>query len=366
MDSKKYYILLFLALLLSTVSFSQDLVWNNPQNHTQNIVQGTGWPKELKGTYNRLPERIKPEARKPVWNLSLQSAGNYIEFKSDAKYLEVKYIVEKKDYAMPHMPSTGVSGLDLYLKNGDSWLWEPGKYNFKDTITYKFDNIDITQERVFRLYLPLYNQVTWLEIGSPKGKKFTFLPLNPDKPIVVYGTSIAQGACASRPGLAWTSLLGRYMNQNIINLGFSGNGILDKPIVDIISEIDAKLFILDNMPNLDDSSRFPESDVKERVFYAIQKIRKNHPKTPILLTQHSGGNTALVIEKQRNDAFHRINDIILKCYTEVRKSDNNIYFLNTKSINMGIDSTVDGLHPNDIGMVEHAKAYEKLISQILK
>jgi len=352
--------------LFSNISFSQNLTWYNPHNSPQNIIQGTGWPTELKGTYNRLPERIKSEARKPVWQLSLQSAGNYIEFKSDTKYFEVKYIVEKKDYSMPHMPSTGVSGLDLYVKNGKSWLWEPGKYNFKDTITYKFDNIDIAQEREFRLYLPLYNQVTWLEVGIPQGKKFSFTPVSTEKPIVVYGTSIAQGACASRPGLAWTSLLGRYTNQNIINLGFSGNGILDKPIVNLISEIDAKLFILDNMPNLDDASRFPESDVKERVFYAVQKIRKDHPKTPILLTQHSGGNTDLVIEKKRNDAFRRINDIILKCYNELRRNDSNIYFLNTGLINMGIDSTVDGLHPNDIGMVEHAKAYQKVISQILK
>ena len=83
--------------------------------------------------------------------------------------------------------------------------------------------------REYRLYLPLYNQVTWMEVGVAKDVYFEPLPVRKEKPIVVYGTSIAQGACASRPGMAWTSILGRKMDRPLINLGFSGFGTFDMP-----------------------------------------------------------------------------------------------------------------------------------------
>ena len=77
-------------------------------------------------------------------------------------------------------------------------------------------------------FFRLYNNVKWMEIGTPEGTKFTPLAIRPDKPIVVYGTSIAQGACASRPGMAWPAILGRKLDHPLINLGFSGNGMLGK------------------------------------------------------------------------------------------------------------------------------------------
>jgi hypothetical protein len=89
-----------------------------------------------------------------------------------------------------------------------------------------------------------------MKIGVPEDKNFSPLPLNKKKPIVVYGTSIAQGACASRPGMAWTAILGRRMNIPLINLGFSGNGKLEKEMLDLIAEIDAEVYILDCLQNM--------------------------------------------------------------------------------------------------------------------
>jgi hypothetical protein len=151
---------------------------------------------------------------------------------------------------MPHMPATGVSGVDMYAKNsvGD-WLWLRGRYSFGDTIQYNFFEInpkDTYHEngREYHLYLPLYNSIKWLEIGYEDGTHFEPLPIRPEKPIVVYGTSIAHGACASRPGMAWASILERKMDRPLINLGFSGNGRLENEALDFISEIDAVLYVL--------------------------------------------------------------------------------------------------------------------------
>ena len=102
----------------------------------------------------------------------------------------------------------------------------------------------------YQLYLPLYNSLEWLEIGVPEEATIHFLALRNEKPIVVYGSSITQGACASRPGMAWTAILERKMDRPLLNFGFSGNGRLEKELIDLISEIDAKIFVLDCLPNL--------------------------------------------------------------------------------------------------------------------
>ena len=43
----------------------------------------------------------------------------------------------------------------------------------------------------------------------------------------------------------------------------------------------------------------------------------------------------------------------------------NIYLLTTEAIGFDIESTVDGTHPNDIGMMKYADAYETIIRKIL-
>ena len=70
-----------------------------------------------------------------------------------------------------------------------------------------------------------------MEVTVPKQSYFKPLPVRNDKPIVVYGTSITQGACASRPDSHGpNAILGRKLDRPVINLGFSGNGRLGKEL----------------------------------------------------------------------------------------------------------------------------------------
>ena len=99
------------------------------------------------------------------------------------------------------------------------------------------------------LYLPLYNEVSKLEIGVPTSTSFFFVPTTGESPIILYGTSIAQGACASRPGMAWGNIVSRTLNWPLINLDFSGNGKLETEIISLICEQRPSIVILDCMPN---------------------------------------------------------------------------------------------------------------------
>ncbi len=361
----------FILSIFTISAFGQnekDLIkWRNPQLSGIEVVGGQAWPKEVANFYDRLPKRAQSTVRKEVWNLSNNSAGLTINFKTNAKAITVRYVVKKKNYAMNHFPATGVSGVDLYSKNEDgSWAWANGKSSFNDTITYEFKNLDLDTRnypkgRDYHLYLPTYNTLAWLEIGVNQNESFSFTEQKNLKPIVIYGTSIAQGGCASRPGMAWTAILERSLNTPVINLGFSGNGRLEKEVVELVGEIDAKIFVLDCLPNMSGAD-----GVETKIIDAVTYLRKNHPQTPILLTDHSGFiENRLDATKRR--ALIKLNMQGVKAYnTLIAYGVTNLYRLPADKINIGTDGTVDGTHPTDLGMYRYATAYEQCILEILK
>lgn len=358
--------LIFLGLfsMISQVSFAQDKVkykgWN-PAKDTMNVLEGQGWPKQVKDYYDRLPAKAGSIVRPDVWNLSKNSAGINFRFRTNSEEIIVKYVV-KGGLQMPHMPATGVSGVDLYAKDRDGlWIWSSGAYSFGDTITYRFNNLEQVN-REYTLYLPLYNSVKWMEVYVPVDRSFSPMPLHQEKPIVVYGTSIAQGACASRPGLAWTSILQRKLDHPVINLGFSGNGRLEKEVIDLIAEIDAELYILDCLPNLTGISK---DELMGKTEASVLQLQSKRPGVPILLTAHDGYTDELISPKRKAD-YENPNIALTDAFKQLKaKGVNNIYLLSKNEIGQDIESTVDGVHPNDIGMMNYANAYEKIIKKIL-
>ena len=364
---KKIYPVLFVSLLFCVVIYAENreisnFNWHNPANCSRNVINN-----RIAGTkgYTRLPAAMKKRVSTQVWNLSQNSAGLSISFKTNSNKIIVRYQVDKP-YSMPHMPATGVSGIDLYVKNlKGMWAFASGKYTFKDTIVYKFENIDQHQGiKNFKLYLPLYNTVKWLEIGVPDTCNFSFVVRNSKKPVIVLGTSIVQGACASRPGMAWTAIVERALDIHVINLGFSGFGQLQKSIINMIAETDAELFILDCMPNML-PTRIDTKITRKRIVNAVKRIRRVRKNTPVILTEHPGF-TDQIINKKHNNLVYQINHVLNDAYVTLKKLGfKNIYVLSAKQINLDINSTVDGIHPSDYGMILYAEAYKKIIRNIL-
>lgn len=349
---------------------STDYVWWNPAQHEFPVIDGQAWPKDVKNPYDRLPAQVEKSVREPVWNLSHNAAGLLIRFKASTDQVVVRYTVTGR-HALPHMPATGVSGVDLYALTSDGdWRWCTGKYAFNDTLEYRFTNLEPNDQyhqkgREYRLYLPLYNSVKWLKIGVPKGTSFTPLPTRIEKPVVVYGTSIAQGACASRPGMAWTAILGRKLDRPIINLGFSGNGRLEKEIVQLLPDIDAKLYVLDCLPNLVATVGIAPEEIKSRIIESVKTLRQKRPTTPILLVEHAG-YTDGSLNATRRKLYTDANELLRQAFAQLKTEGiNQIYVLPKTAINLDMDDMVDGTHPTDLGMQHYADAYEKSIRTIL-
>lgn len=356
--------LLLLCVLFFRVPTQAQWNWVNPQETPYPVIQGQGFVEEIGKTYVRFPDRAKGDIRMDVWNLSRQSAGLSIRFYSDASQIMVRYGVGG-GLALPNMPTLGVSGVDLYSIDAEGgWMRRPASnYTFgKDTVRYTWKGLP--KEKYHKLgyeyclYLPLYNSMNWMEIGIPEGSSVEFLPLQKEKPIVVYGTSIAQGASASRPGMAWTNILSRTLDYPLINLGFSGNGRLEKKVIDYVNEIDARLYVLDCIPNL---KSVTGHEVDSLTRNAVTQIRSIHPTTPILLVEHASG-----CNSYGNQEFAELNRQSRKVY-EVLISEGvkELHYLACSDINLPGDALTDYVHPSDLGMQIQANAYEKKIRAIL-
>ena len=361
----KHFLILLIGVV-STLQLPAQLQWKNPLAESFQTVHGQAWQDELKGTYYRLPERAKEVVRKPVWGLSRHSAGLSIVFRSNAPEIKVRYAVTE-GFAMAHMPATGKSGVDLYATDANGKLrWCAAKYAFGDTITYTYSHLsyvtDPKQGYEYQLFLPPYNEIKWLEIGVDKEYTLRFLPASKEKPIVLYGTSIAQGACASRPGMVFGNIINRTLQHPVVNLGFSGNGQMEPDVFDFLSEIDAKMFILDNMPNM---NKERTGLIYERATNGIRKLRQKS-NAPILLVEHNGyANEFSSLDAE--DSYRKTNIELRRVYQTLKAEGiKELYYLTKEEIGFTQDATVEAIHPSDLGMQIYADAYIPKIKEILQ
>lgn len=367
----KYCRLLIILSCFNQYVFSQSnttYTWFNPLQSNYAVVNGRFWQTGLQQPYDRLPASAEKNIRKEVWDLSHNSAGEYISFTTNSNDIWVKFQVDSK-YISSNLTAISMSGVDLYVQDKKgNWHWMFGQNSFNDTISFHFRNITSAMPLTeYRLYLPLYKTPTWINIGIPSNKKIEFTKINQYKPIVIYGTSILQGASASRPGTAWSSMVGRDLNMPVINLGFSGNGQLEPALLNLINEIDAFVFILDCMPNLHDSNKFSDAEVEKRIIDAVNNLQHQHAQTPIILTEHASGVPDINLDSSFTNKYSRVNKILEVTFNKMKNAGTqNIYLLSAKDIGFTYESTIDGTHPNDIGMMQYANAYEKLIKEILK
>ena len=318
-------------------------------------IEGRGF-NDTEQYYDRLPARAKESVPGAVWNLSHHSAGMALHFVSDGGSFKIRWELKSKNLAMPHMPATGVSGVDVYKRTPEGWRF------VKNGRPRSFSNevaIAISPKTECLVYLPLYNGIKEITIGIPKEKSLSLPPARPNgitKPVLIYGTSITQGGCASRPGMAFTAIAGRLVDAPVVNLGFSGNGRMEMALCDLIAEIDTSIYVLDCLWNMNDSL------VKKRAEPFIRALQKKRPDTPILLAEDCN-----VFERAPTPKSKIMRGIYDKLKAEDPTLWKKLHYLAAKEM-LGHDyeGTVDGCHPNDLGMMRQGKVYGNAIKEILK
>jgi len=292
--------------------------------------------------------------RQPVWQLSRNPSGIAVYFETNSKQLSVKWTTGNS-VVFSHVPATLVKGLDLYAWDNGTWyhagIGNPLQAKKQEWVMCK----GLTGEmRQYLLYLPGYELLDSLQIGVEEGAVARVPLINrfsSQKPIVVYGTSIVQGAAASRPGMAYPAQLGRMLQTETINLGFSGNGQMDSVIAYAMAAINASCYIIDCGPNLS-----PEQ-AGERTAPFIRIIKKLRPATPVLLVENIVYPTAR-FNKVIADKIARTNQAFQTAFLQLQNEKiPALYYLPSDGL-IGNDgeATVDGVHLTDLGFYRIAQA----------
>ncbi len=360
---------LFLAAALALLSLGQ--AQTGPEAERKSVwhdlatlsLEGQAWT-DTKHRYDRLPAKAEAVVRAPVWRFSHDSAGLRYRFVTDAPFIRARWKLRNPErLAMPHMPATGVSGLDLYVRDAGEWRWlavgRPESPTLNERTLVR--NLG-SGKREYMLYLPLYNGVESVEIGLPEGATLEAAPdrYAARKPIVFYGTSILQGGCASRPGMAYPSIIGRTLDWPIINLGFSGNGKTETELAELLAELDPAAFVLDSLPNLE------VAQAQERVEPFIKLLRAKHPQTPIVLVENINYTDAGMIAARRTRVAE-INGHLRKLHDRLKAAgDKRIHYVHASQLLGGDgEDTVDGSHPTDLGFSRMAQGITPIVREAL-
>ena len=360
------------SLAAAIVLLSPGVAWAQSTNQADHrqwtdarelTVEGKGW-LDTKKFYDRWPARAEGKVRAALWGLGQDSAGMAVRFVTDATAISARWTLRQNSLAMPHMPASGMSGLDLYLKDNGKWHWVGGGRPTKSPTEEK----DLVKglrpgRREFLLYLPLYNGVEEVKLGIPAGATLAPAPRRPagQKPVVFYGTSILQGGCASRPGMAYPAILGRRLEVEQINLGFSGNAWGEAEVAQFLAELDPSVYVLDPLPNMKADTVLP------RLRQFVELLRQAHPKTPIVLVENVLYTDAPFVPV-RAEKCQESNARLRELYRELRRGgDKRVFYVPATDL-LGRDgeATVDGTHATDLGFLRMADAIEPTLRRALK
>lgn len=311
--------------------------------------------------YDRLPQGVSTNVNAGVRNMKHLTAGMQFRFKTDSKRLRFRWIPYRSSLSMDHMPASGVSGIDVYRwdEKANRWLYvRTGRiWDAKKGGALDFDWIPGTPCLV---NLPLYNGVKSFRLGVDLGSSVTPLPARKSgivKPVVFYGTSITQGGCCSRPGISYPSAVGRELDVPIVNLGFSGSAKAEPEIAELLTRIDAGCYVIDCIRNM--SVKL----IKKRYERFVREILAARPLVPIVLVE---GCNAYGNSPQGQDIRSR-SRAVTQLYQKLRAEGFKNVYLITEEEQLGDDfeGTVDGVHPNDLGMARMTEAFKRGVGKAL-
>lgn len=274
----------------------------------------------------------------------------FIDVNSQSLTFEIVY---KARRLLDNMDNIGTSGIDIYIQNAE------GKYVWKDTIAPN-DNFEMYVkreitlgdfERRIKILLPSFAVVEGIYINPQDYRNIVF---EKRIDIVAYGSSITHGCAASRPGLNYLNQLSFQLNCGIGNFGFSESAKGESELLEYISKIPSKIFIMEYDHNVDvEGLRLTHKR-------AYQTVRKNFNGWIIMLSRFSGGiSISLEEECERKDIIRKTYDFaISNGDRKIVWYDGSCLFKNDKE-----NYFIDGVHPNDVGMNEIAKKIRTIIAE---
>ncbi len=369
------------ALLISTAIAPVAIAADEPEKpwtyvDAQNLrIINHAFAGETERTYARLPRYVKdsiPEGRE-LWDRQQCSSGIGVRFATNSTRIGCKYTLYW-DTHMIHMADTGLKGTDLYILEGDS-VWRHVNTNRpyvkKDENGNKTKLVESTyvsnldgKMHEYVIYFPLYDGIEDFSVKVDSGAVITKGSpevINANRRIVAYGTSILQGGCASRTGMAATNIIGRELNCEVVNLGFSGEGKQDTYVARAMATIpDVDVFLLDPVPNC------TEMMCDTLTYNFVKTLRALRPDVPIVMLEGP------IYPYARYDSFFgkylpKKNDAFRRNYERLKaENPNNLYYVTSEGLDgPEDDGTVDGIHLTDLGFLHYANKMIPILRPLL-
>ena len=314
--------------------------------------------------YDRLPSGVTTNVNGGVRSMKHHSSGMLFRFATDSKTLKFRWKTYNEWLEMDHMPSTGVSGIDVYRFDARQGRWVYVKTG-RIWDAKKGGSLDIgwTPGTPCLVNLPLYNGIRTFTLGIDAKATVSALPPRKsgvNKPVVFYGTSITHGGCCSRPGLAFVNWVGRDLDVPVVGLGFSGSGVMEYEMSEHLARIDASCYVLDCLWNMrSDATKQNERAVERNYEKFIRNLRAKRPDVPIVMAEQCD-----VFMGGPNDKDVYMKSLYGKLVAEGWK--NLVYLPKDEMYTGDGEGTVDGVHPNDLGMQSMKNAFAKAVREALK
>ena len=316
----------------------------------------SAWQRIDLATYPDLPPDVKERLTHP--------AGLAVSFRTDSPVITARWCTANAAQSV-NMTPIAQRGLDLYIRRGNAWVWAgvgrpadesaDGMACYEDKLVQEMDS----GEKQCLLYLPLYKELKSLEIGVAPGSSLKPAANPFAKRIVIYGSSIVQGAAASRPGMAYPARLSRRLGVDVINLGASGVARMEAAAARMVADVEADAYILDCVPNTN------AGQIAQRAGNLVRIVRARRPDAPIIVVMsiirelgHFNRVWAERVAKQNATMlaeFAKLNDI--KGVTVIPAGE---------LLGHDGESSVDGTHPTDLGFDRMLQVIEPVVADVLK
>ncbi|MEM9284030.1 MAG: SGNH/GDSL hydrolase family protein, partial [Verrucomicrobiota bacterium] len=169
------------------------------------------------------------------------------------------------------------------------------------------------------------------------------------------------GACASRPGMTHVAMLGRRLDIPVINLGFAGNGTMDSEMGALLTELDASVYVIDCLPNMDAES------VAQRTEPLVKQLREARPNTPIVLVEDRSFTNSWIFASRR-DHHRESRAALTRAYDNLVSSGivELLYLSGDALLGSDTEAATDGSHPSDLGFVRQADVFEPILKKALR
>jgi formylglycine-generating enzyme required for sulfatase activity len=154
--------------------------------------------------------------------------------------------------------------------------------------------------------------------------------------------------------------LGRRLNCDVVNLGFSGSGRGEPIMAEMMLEIDASIYIVDCVANM------PPSLMNSRYENFVNQLRAAKPDIPIVLMTKNHYAKEIV---EGSSAYDDQHAALFTTYSNlIAQGDQNLYLFDTGALIPagGDHPSADGTHLTDEGFTRIADGLEPVLGQILQ